>query len=116
MPHRLRRPEFHQRDSVDTFDRSRVELRGAADRIEIHGAMPLERRERLRAHAALPDYGADAISTDDVGLIRLLADARRRARGGHAPAAALLRDNRAAVIQDGAAEVDWWIVLHQVCV
>jgi len=38
----------------------------------------LEPRERLRAHAALADDGADAVALDDLGLVRLFADAGRR--------------------------------------
>ena len=64
------------------LDRARVELRGAADRVQVDGAVLLQRRERLRAHAALADDRAHAVALDDLALIRLLADARRRSGGG----------------------------------
>src|SRR5690349_18468209 len=53
VPHRFGRAELHQRDAVDLLDRARVELRRAADGVQIHGAVILHRGQRLRAHAAL---------------------------------------------------------------
>ena len=76
--------------------------------------MLLERRQRLRAHAALADHRADAVALDDVALIRLLADAGRRTGGGHAPAVAFLHDDRTAVIEHRAAQIDRRLVLHQI--
>ena len=37
VPHRFGRPELHQRDAVDAIDAARVELRRAADGIEVDG-------------------------------------------------------------------------------
>ena len=67
-------------------DRPRVELRRAADRVQVDGAVLLQRGERLRAHAALADHRAHAVALDDLALIRLFANARRRTGGGDAPA------------------------------
>ena len=86
VPHRLGRAELHQRHAGHALDAARVELRRAADGVEIDGAGLLQPGQRLRAHAALADDRAHAVALDDVGLVRLLADARRRAGGGHAPA------------------------------
>src|SRR5471032_2161351 len=102
MPHRFGRAELQQRDVVYPFDGASVELRRAADGVQIDGAVFLEARERLRAHAALADDDADAVALDDLGLIRLFANADRRPRSRHAPTAAagafFLHDHRTAVI------------------
>ena len=101
-------------DTPSTFSiDARVELRGAADGVQIHRAVLLERRERLRAHAALADHRAHAVALDDLALIRLLANARRRTGGGDAPRLAFLHDDRTAVIQDRAVQIDRRRVLHQ---
>src|SRR4029077_4953147 len=101
------------RHAVDLLDRLRVELRRAADRVQVHGAVLLERRQRLRAHAALADHRADTVALDDLALVQLLPDAGRRAGGGDAPAVALFHDHRTAVIEGRAAQIDRRLVLHQ---
>ena len=80
----------------------RVELRRAADGVQVDRAALLQRRQRLRAHAALADHRAHAVTPDDVGLVRLLADARRRAGRRHRPAVAVLQHHRAAVVEHRA--------------
>src|SRR4051812_48188085 len=45
MPHRFGRAELEQRHVVYLLDRARVELRGAADGVEVHRAVFLERGE-----------------------------------------------------------------------
>ena len=52
---------------------------------EIDRAVLFQRRERLGAHAALADHRPHAVALDDLALIRLFANARRRPRGGDAP-------------------------------
>src|SRR6185503_9253986 len=100
MPHRFGRSEVEERDAVDALDRPRVELRGAADGVEIDRAVLLQGRQRFRAHAAFADHRADAVALDDFRLVWLLTDARRRPGGRDAPALALLHDDRAAMIED----------------
>ena len=114
VPHRFGRAELQQRYAVDALDRARVELRRAADGVQIHRAVLLHRGQRLRAHAALADDRAHAVAPDDLALIRLFADARRRTGGRHPPDLAFLHDHRTAVIQDRATQIDRRIVLHQV--
>jgi hypothetical protein len=52
---------------------ARVELSGAANRVQIHGTGILQRGERLRTHPTFADHGAYAISLDHVRLVRLFA-------------------------------------------
>src|SRR5581483_8130230 len=106
--------EFEQRHVVDLLDRTRVELRRAANGIQIDRAEVFHRGERLRAHAAFADDGADAVPLDDLALIWFLANARRRAGGVDAPAVTLLHRDRTAVIEHRPAEVDRRLVLHEV--
>ena len=82
---------------------SRVELRGAADGVEVDRAALLQRGERLRAHAALADDGAHAVAADHVGLVGLLANAGGRARRHDLPPVAFLQHDRTAVVEDRAA-------------
>src|SRR5215208_2654059 len=106
MPHRLGSSKLQQRHPIHPVDTAGVELGRPADSVEIHGAVLLESGERLPSHTALPDHRAYAVFSDDAGLIRLLANARRRARGGDLPSAIrLLRHDRAAVIDDAAVEI-----------
>src|SRR3954470_9065570 len=107
VPHRFGRTEFHQRHAVHRLYRARVELRRAADGVEVHGALLFHRGERFRAHAALADHHADAVALDDLTLVRLLAHARRRPGGGHPPAVPFFHDHRTTVIQARAAQIDW---------
>src|SRR5262245_37415998 len=107
MPHRLGGSKLHQRHAVHPFNTPCVELRSPADSVEIHRPVLLEPREGLRSHPALANHRAYSVLADDVGLIRLLANARRWSGRGDLPAAVLLlRDNRAAVINHAAAEID----------
>ena len=76
--------------------------------------MFFQRGQRLRAHPALADDRAHAVPLDDLSLIRLLANAGRRARGRDAPALALFHDHRTAVIQHGPVQIDRRLVLHQI--
>src|SRR5205814_7039041 len=69
--------------------------------------------ERLRAHSAFADDRADTVSPDDLALIRLFADARRRSRGVDLPTVTVFHGHGTAVIQDRAAQVDRWLVRHQ---
>ena len=62
--------------------------------------MFLQSRQCLSAHAAFANHGANAIALDDFALVRLFADAGRRARGRDAVPAAFLRDDGTAVIED----------------
>src|SRR2546426_10358485 len=77
VPHRFRRAELEEGYAVHLRDRARVELRGAADGVEVDSAVLLHRRKRLRPHAALADDAAHAVALDDLTLIGLLANARR---------------------------------------
>src|SRR4029078_7618480 len=61
LPHRLRRAELEQRDAIHFPDRARVELRRAADGVQVDGAMFLQCGQRLRAHAAFADHGTHAV-------------------------------------------------------
>src|SRR5438445_9817857 len=114
MPHGFGRAEVEQRHAVDAGDRPRVELRRAADRVQVYGPVFLQRGERLRAHAAFTDDGTDAVPLDDLALIRLLPNAGRRPRGSDAPALALLHGDGTAMVENAAAQVDRRRVLHQV--
>ena len=107
-------PNSSSDTSSTLLDGARVELRRAADGVQVDRAVFLERRQRLRAHAALADHRADAVPLDDLALIRLLANAGRRTGGRDAPAVAFLHDDRAAVIEHRAAQIDRRLVLHQV--
>ena len=49
MPHGFGRAELEERHAVDFLDGPRVELRGAADGVEIDGAVILEGRQRFGA-------------------------------------------------------------------
>src|SRR3989304_2879725 len=85
VPHGFGRAELHERHTIGLLDAARVELRGTADGIEVDGSVLLERGERPGAPSALADDHADAVALDDVGLVRLFADARRGACRGHLP-------------------------------
>ena len=50
-----------QIDAQHFLDRARVILRRAADAVQVHRAGLLQRRQRLRAHAALADHRAHAV-------------------------------------------------------
>jgi hypothetical protein len=69
---------------------------------------------RLGAHAAFADHRAHAVPLDDLALIRLFADARRRPGRGDAPLLAFFDHDRTAVVQHPAPHVDRRLVLHQV--
>ena len=83
-------------------------------RVQIHGAEFLQRGQRFRAHAALADHRAHAVFLDDVGLIRLFANAGGGAGGLDHPLVALLQHHRTAVVEHRAVHVDRRRILHQV--
>ena len=62
----------------------------------------------------LPITARTPYSLDHVRLIRLLANARRRARRLHRPLLAFLQHHRTAVIQHRAVQIHRRRVLHQV--
>ena len=75
FPDGLRRAElFQQVNIAHLFDALSQHLRRTTDRVQIHAAEFLARRERFFAHAALADDAADAKVADDLRLIRLFAD------------------------------------------
>src|SRR5688572_12067240 len=111
MPHRFGRAKLHQRYVIGALDAPRVELRSAADRVQVHGAGLLEPLQRLRPHTALPHNRAYAVTAKNLGLIRFLADARRRTGRGDFPSIAFLLDDGTAVIQDRSVQIDGWLVL-----
>src|SRR5271170_5931855 len=113
MPHRLGNPKLDQIHAQHLFHRARVELRRAADGIQIHRAGFLQGRERLWTHAALADHGAHSVLLDNGDLVWLLADAGSWTRGLHHPAVALLQHYGAAMVEDGTMHVYRWRVLHQ---
>src|SRR5687768_13817496 len=100
MPHRFGCAELHQRYVVGALDAARIELRSAADRVQVYRAGLLEPLQRLRTHTALPHNRAYAVTAKNLGLIRFLADARRRTGRRDFPSVAFLFDDGAAVIQD----------------
>jgi hypothetical protein len=75
VPHRLGRAELEQRHAVHPFDAARVELRGAADRVQVDGAVLLQRRPASSAPCRPCRSRRARRSADDVGLVGLLADA-----------------------------------------
>src|SRR5689334_8094437 len=114
MPHSLRGSKLHEGNPVYPVDAPGVKLCSSADSVEVHGAMLLEASQRLARHTALADHRAHAELADDVGLVRLLANAGRRAGRGHLPAAVgLLGDYRTAVVDHAAVEIDWRIVARE---
>src|SRR5205823_2240710 len=106
MPDRFGRAEVHPVDAVDALDRRGADLGGAADGVQVHGAVLLARGERLLAHAALADHAADLVVADHLVLIRLLARRRRRPRRLAHPLVALFHHDRAAVVNDLSFEID----------
>src|SRR5262249_32145077 len=119
MPHGLRSPEFEKRHTLDAGDRTRVELRRATNSVQVYRSVLFQCRKRLRTHAAFADDRSHAVALDDLPLIRLLSNARCRTGSRYPPpvrfvqAFAFFHHDRAAVIQDGAAQIDRWLVLHQ---
>src|SRR5262245_13757750 len=115
MPHRLWGSKLHQRDAIHPFNTSRVELRSPANSVEVNRPVLFEPGQGLSTHAALADYGAHSVFADDVCLVRLLANARRRSRRRDLPAAVrLLRHHGTAVIDHAAVQIDRWRVARQV--
>ena len=117
VPHGLGRAEFEPRHPIHLLDAPGVELCRAPDGVEVHGPVLLEAGQGLGAHAALAHHHAHAELADDVGLVRLLADAGGGAGGGHLPAPVrLLGHHGAAVVDHAALQVHGRIVAHQVMV
>src|SRR5690606_39752695 len=66
---RLGHPELlKEMDVLHFFDALGIVLCGSADRIQIYGAVLLERLARPLAHAAFADDGTNAKLANDVGL------------------------------------------------
>src|SRR6185369_12959870 len=98
VPDRLGGAEVHPVDAVDAFDRRGADLGGAADGVEIDGAVLLAGGERFLAHAAFSDHAADVVIADDLVLVRLFTRRRGRAGGLADPLLALFHHHRTAVI------------------
>ena len=74
--------------------------------MQIDAARFLAGGERFVAHSAFADHTANAEFSDDLSLVRLLANRSRRACRCHLPIALLvLQHHRPAVIQNALAQV-----------
>ncbi|MNJ41732.1 hypothetical protein D3C77_366670 [compost metagenome] len=114
MPHCFRNTEFHEIDAINVLNALSVILRCASDSIQIDASMLLQCLKRLLAHAAFTDYSANAKFLNNVALIRLLANARRRTRSLDMPALLILQHDRPAVIYNCAIQINWSVMIHQI--
>jgi len=86
MPHRFGDAELFQKIDVGhRGDLFRIELRCAADGIEVDRADLLQAGQRLFAHAAFADDGPHAELPQNIRLIRLFPDTGGRAGGFDMP-------------------------------
>src|SRR5688572_25538788 len=105
MPHRLGNSELHQVNAKHLLYRARIVLRRSPNAVQVHSAELLQRAESLRTHAAFSDYGTHAVTLDDIGLIRLFANARRGSRRFHHPAVTLLQHDGTAMVQRSSIQI-----------
>src|SRR4029078_13151675 len=104
VPHRFRGSELHERHTGDAIDAAGIELRRAADTVQVNTSGFLQTGECFRTHSALPDHDTDTISLQDLRLVRLFANARCRPAGSHLPLSLrILHDHRATVIKNRPA-------------
>ena len=70
FPDRLGTPELFEADAEDTLDTLGVDLRGAADAVQLDATVFLAGLLGFGSHSAFPDDGPNPESLDDIGLIR----------------------------------------------
>src|SRR5262249_8366702 len=104
FPDGFRCSEFLQEVNTGHFFHAiRQDLGGAADGVQINAPMLFARGESSVAHAALADHRAKAEITNDLALVRFLADRRGGACGKAFPGAVRSLDNDwSAVVQNAA--------------
>jgi len=99
---------FEEMDGADFLDAFGEDLGGAADGVEIDAAVLGAGGGGFVAHAAFADDAAQAEVLDDLPLVGFFADGGGGAGGGDFPIARFVfHDDRAAVVKDAVAEVDF---------
>ena len=107
LPDRLRRSEFfHHINIANALNSLRQHLCCAANRVQIDAAVFSASIQCLRSHSAFADNTSQAEVTDDLPLIRFLANGSCRSRSHAFPFSLFILDNnRTTVIQNAILEL-----------